>query len=310
MKIVRGTKNIVDPIINPVVAIGNFDGAHIGHQTIFRKASERAREIQGTAVVLTFEPHPLRVIAPEKVPLLLTTFRKKMELIEQCGINVTVCADFNRQFADQRPRDFAHDVLVKTIGAKEVVVGHDYAFGRGREGTTSYLEKMGVEFGFKVHIIKPVTINDQTVSSSRVRELIENGQVEKASEFLGRPYSLTGPVIQGVKTGGKIGFPTANIDTRHVQIPGTGVYAVYIVCEDRRYRGVVNVGFNPTFHRDRLIVEVHILNFHETIYGKDIEIEFIKRIRNEVEFQSADELVAQIKKDIETAKTLLEEQPS
>ena len=169
---------------------------------------------------------------------------------------------------------------------------------------------MGVEFGFKVHIIKPVTINSQTVSSSRVRELIENGQVEKASEFLGRPYSLTGPVIQGVKTGGKIGFPTANIDTRHVQVPGTGVYAVYIVCEDRRYRGVVNVGFNPTFHRDRLIVEVHILNFHEAIYGKDIEIEFIRRIRNEIEFQSADELVAQIKKDIETAKTLLEEQPS
>lgn len=294
----------------PIVAIGNFDGAHIGHQTIFRTASERAREIQGTAVVLTFEPHPLKVIAPEKVPLLLTTFRKKMELIEQCGINVTICADFNRQFADQRPRDFARDVLVKTVGAKEVVVGHDYAFGRGREGTTSYLEKMGAELGFAVHIVKPVTINGQIVSSSRVRELIELGQVEKAAEFLGRPYSLTGPVIHGVKTGGKIGFPTANIDTKHVQVPGAGVYAVYIICADQRHRGVVNVGFNPTFHRDRLVVEVHILDFHEAIYGKDIEIEFIKRIRSEIEFQSADELVAQIKKDIETAQTLLEELPS
>lgn len=307
MKIVRGIKNIPDPISHPVVAIGNFDGAHVGHQVIFRRTAERAREIKGTAVVLTFEPHPLKVIAPEKVPPLLTTFRKKMDLIAQCGIDMTICADFTRQFADQRPREFARNILVDTIGAKEVIVGFDYAFGKGREGTIAYLKKMGDEMGFAVHVIEPVKVGDQLVSSSRVRELIEEGDIETAAEFLGRPYSLAGPVIAGYKTGGKIGFPTANIDTRHVQVPGTGVYAVYITHENRRFPGVANVGFNPTFHRDRLIVEVHILEFDEKIYGQEIEVLFIKRLRDEIEFRSADELVAQIKKDIKTAKTLLEE---
>lgn len=307
MKIVRGTKNIVDPIPSPVVAIGNFDGAHIGHQTIFRKTSERAREIDGTAVVLTFEPHPLKIIAPEKVPPLLTTFHKKMELIAVCGINITICADFNRQFADQQPRDFAKNILVDTIGVKEVIVGFDYAFGKGREGTILYLKKMGEEFGFAVHVVDPIKINNQLVSSSRVRELIEGGEVEKAAELLGRPYSLVGPVVKGFKTGRKIGFPTANIDTRHVQVPGTGVYAAYVVREHRRFPGVVNVGFNPTFHRDRLVVEVHILDFDGDIYGREVEVTFIKRLRDEIEFSSASELAAQIAKDIEVAKTLLKE---
>ena len=146
------------------------------------------------------------------------------------------------------------------------------------------------------------------VSSSLVRELIETGKVEKAAEYLGRPYSLAGPVVKGFKTGRKIGFPTANIDTRHVQVPGTGVYAVYIIRENRRFPGVVNVGFNPTFHRDKLVVEVHILNFDGDIYGREIEMIFIKRLRDEIEFRSADELAAQIAKDIEAAKTFLEEQ--
>lgn len=307
MKIVRGTKNIVGPIPYPVVAIGNFDGVHIGHQAVFRRAAEKAREKSGTSVVLTFQPHPLKIIAPERVPPLLTTFRKKMELIRLCGIDMAVCAHFNRRFADQRPRDFAQNVLVGAIGAREVVVGFDYGFGRGREGTISYLQKTGEEFGFDVHVVDPVKVGGQPVSSSRVRELIEEGKMEMAARYLGRPYSLSGPVVKGFKTGGKIGFPTANIDASRALIPGTGVYAIYAVHENRRYRGVANVGFNPTFHRDRLSVEAHIFDFDDKIYGQEIEALFIKRIRSEIEFKSADELVEQIKKDIETAKTLLTE---
>lgn len=308
MKIVRGTKNIVGPIPSPIVAIGNFDGVHRGHQIIFRRVADIARELKGTGIVITFEPHPLKIIAPEKVPPLLTTFRKKMELIEECGIDQVICADFTRKFADQAPRDFAKNILVDKIGVREIVVGFDYAFGRGRAGTLAYLKKMGEEFDFKVHVIDPVKIEDHLISSSRVRELIEDGEVETARKFLGRPYSLQGPVIKGYKTGHSIGFPTANIDTHRVQIPATGVYAVWVLHEKKKYKGVVNIGFNPTFHRDRLSVEAHILDFEEPLYGQEIEIIFLRRIRNEIEFKSADDLVEQIRKDIEEANKIISEE--
>lgn len=308
MIIVRGTKNIVQPIPYPVVAIGNFDGVHIGHQIIFRDAAEMARKRNGTSIVFTFEPHPLKIIAPDRVPPLLTTFRQKMELIEGYGINMVICADFTRQFADQRPRDFAKDILVDLIGVREIVVGFDYAFGRGREGTIPYLKKMGEEFNFKVHVIDPIKLNGHLVSSSHVRELIEEGNVKAARKFLGRYYSIRGPVVHGHHTGQVIGFPTANLDTAKVQIPGTGVYAVYILYGGNTYRGAVNIGYNPTFNRDRLSVEVHIVDFDQNIYHKEVEVMFVDRIRSEMTFQSADELVPQIKKDIQTAKAILEKE--
>ena len=305
MKIVRGTKNIKGPFSYPVITLGNFDGVHVGHQILFRKAAEIAREKKGTSIAFTFEPHPLKIIAPEKVPPLLTHFHKKMELIEACNIDNVICADFNRKFADQRPRDFSKSIIKEKIGAKEIVVGFDYAFGRGREGTVPYLKKMGEEFGFTVNVVDPIQLDGLTVSSSHVRELIEAGNMESARKFLGRYYSIFGPVVSGYKTGQAIGFPTANIDTTKVQIPGTGVYAVRMIYQKKSYEAVANIGFNPTFQRDRLSVEVHIFDFSQAIYGKEIEIEFISRIRSEIEFESKDDLVVQIKKDIEQAKTIL-----
>jgi riboflavin kinase/FMN adenylyltransferase len=309
MKIVRGTKNITGPNPCPVVAIGNFDGVHIGHQIIFRKTAEMARERSGTAIVFTFEPHPLKIIAPERVPPLLTSFRQKMELIEECGIDQVVCADFTRQFADQQPRDFAKDILAGLIGVREIVVGFDYAFGRGREGTIPYLKKMGEEFNFNVNVVEPVKLSDHLVSSSHVRELLEDGNVRSARDFLGRNYSILGPVVHGHHTGQAIGFPTANLDTAKVQIPGTGVYAVRILYAGKTFQGAVNIGYNPTFNRDRLSVEVHIFDFHENIYGQEVEVIFVDRIRSEMTFKSADDLVVQIKKDIETARTILKANP-
>ncbi|MZG52671.1 MAG: bifunctional riboflavin kinase/FAD synthetase [Nitrospinae bacterium] len=307
MKIVRGTKNISGPFPYPVVTLGNFDGVHAGHQILFRKAAEIAREKEGTSIAFTFEPHPLKIIAPEKVPPLLTHFHKKMELIEACNIDSVICADFTRKFADQRPRDFSKDILKEKIGAREIVVGFDYAFGRGREGTIPYLKKMGEEFGFVVNVVDPIQLDGLTVSSSHVRELIEAGNMESAQKFLGRHYSIVGPVVSGYKTGQAIGFPTANIDTSKVQIPGTGVYAVRMIYQKKSYDAVANIGFNPTFQRDRLSVEVHIFDFNQAIYGKEIEVEFISRIRSEIEFESKDDLVVQINKDIEQAKTILGE---
>ena len=307
MKIVRGTKNISGPFPYPVVTLGNFDGVHVGHQILFRKAAEIAREKEGTSIAFTFEPHPLKIIAPEKVPPLLTHFHKKMELIEACNIDSVICADFTRKFADQRPRDFSKDILKEKIGAREIVVGFDYTFGRGREGTIPYLKKMGEEFGFVVNVVDPIQLDGLTVSSSHVRELIEAGNMESAQKFLGRHYSIVGPVVSGYKTGQAIGFPTANIDTSKVQIPGTGVYAVRMIYQKKSYDAVANIGFNPTFQRDRLSVEVHIFDFNQAIYGKEIEVEFISRIRSEIEFESKDDLVVQINKDIEQAKTILGE---
>ena len=309
MKIVRGTKNIAKPISYPVVAIGNFDGVHIGHQIIFRQAAEMARNQNGTSIAFTFEPHPLKIIAPERVPPLLTSFREKMELIEACGIDQVVCADFTRQFADQQPRDFAKNILVGLIGVKEIVVGFDYAFGRGREGTIAYLKKMGEEFHFQVHVVDPIKLNGHLVSSSHVRELIEEGNVKTARDFLGRDYSIHGPVVHGHHTGHAIGFPTANLETAKVQVPGTGVYAVRILYKGSAFQGAANIGFNPTFNRDRLSVEVHIFDFHEDIYGQEVEVRFVDRIRSEMAFKSAEELVTQIKKDIQTAKGILEASP-
>jgi riboflavin kinase/FMN adenylyltransferase len=308
MKIIRGMKNLEGPPPYPVVAIGNFDGVHIGHQMIFRRASAYACENGGTSVAFTFEPHPLKIIAPSRVPPLLTTFRKKMGLIEACGIDRVICAEFDRQFADQRPREFAGNILSEKIGAREVVVGFDYAFGRGREGTVPYLRKMGEEFGFRVHVVEPIEHQGRLVSSSYVRELIEDGEVKAAAGFLGRPYSIEGPVVHGHKTGGAIGVPTANIDTGRMQVPGNGVYAVRVRHRGRVQDGVANVGFNPTFHRDRLSVEVHIFDFEEKIYGQEIEVEFVDRIRSETEFASADDLVRQIARDIERARELLAEE--
>ena len=307
MRIIRGTKNIVDPIPYPVMAIGNFDGVHVGHQALFCKTAELALAHGGTSIAFTFEPHPLKIIAPGKAPPLLTHFKKKMELIESCGVNMVICADFTRKFADQQPRDFSRNILFEKIAVKEVVVGFDYAFGRGREGTIPYLKKMGEEFGFKVHVVEPFKLKGHTVSSSHVRELIEAGQVESASQFLGRDYSIIGPVISGYKTGQAIGFPTANIDTSKVQIPGTGVYAVRVVYENNSYDAVANIGFNPTFNRDRLSVEVHIFDFNQVIYHHEIEVQFMARIRSELTFKSADDLVVQIKQDIDKAKKILGE---
>ena len=307
MKIVRGTKNISGPFPYPVVTLGNFDGVHVGHQILFRKAAEIAFEKGGTSIAFTFEPHPLKIIAPEKVPPLLTHFHKKMKLIEACNIDSVICANFTRQFADQQPREFSKNILSEKIGVKEMVVGFDYAFGRGREGTIPYLKKMGEEFGFIVHVVEPFQLDGLTVSSSHVREIIESGNMESARKFLGRYYSIVGPVVAGYKTGQAIGFPTANIDTSKVQIPGTGVYAVRMIYQNESYDAVANIGFNPTFHRDRLSVEVHIFDFNQVIYGKEIEVVFIARIRSEVEFKSKEELVVQINKDIKKAKTLLEE---
>ena len=305
MKIIRGIQNIRESIPYPVLTIGNFDGVHLGHQTIFKKVDNRSKKVDGTGIVFTFEPHPRKIIEAEKCLPPLTTFNQKIELIKKTGIDLVICADFTPHFAAQSPREFTKKILVEKINVKEVFAGHDFNFGKGREGTIDYFQKMGEEFGFRVDVLDPVKINSEIISSSFIRDLIKGGQVNKAARYLGRFYSLEGKVVGGCKMGSAIGFPTANIDIHDNLIPQTGVYTVQIVVQEKTFNGVANIGYNPTFKRNLLTVEAHIFNFTENLYDQTVRLLFINKIRDEVAFSTGEELKAQIQKDIIEAKEIL-----
>lgn len=305
MRIIRGIKNYTEKLPKPVLTLGNFDGVHLGHQAIFKKVVERAKEIKGTSIAFTFEPHPLKVLAPERSPLLLNTFHSKIRLFEAAGIEVVLCANFTRAFADQHPEDFARDVLHKLIGVKEIYVGYDYAFGRGREGSIESLKKMGETYGFGMGVIDPVRMNGVVVSSSVVRDLLANGRVEEAAQLLGRNYSIEGEVVHGSHRGHTLGFPTANLKTANEMIPGFGVYAVLAHVDCRTFKGVASIGIRPTFNNGPVSIEVYLFEFAQDIYGKEMEVAFVKRLRGEEKFPNAEALVKQIRKDVQQAQDVL-----
>ncbi len=306
MRIVRGIKNFSEKLPNPILTLGNFDGVHLGHQAIFKKVVERARESRGTSMAFTFEPHPLKVLAPERSPQLLNTFHGKMRLFEAAGIELVICANFTRAFADQHPEDFARDVLHKQLNVKEVYVGYDYAFGKGREGSIESLKRMGAVHGFTVGVIDPVQVGGVVVSSSAVRDHISNGRVDEAARFLGRNYSIEGEVVHGSHRGQTLGFPTANLKTANELVPAFGVYAVLARLEGHQLRkGVASVGIRPTFDSGPVSVEVYLFDFHDDLYGKEMEIEFVKRLRGEEKFSNVDSLVRQIRLDVEHAQEAL-----
>lgn len=306
MRIIRGVKNLNEKFPNPVVTLGNFDGVHLGHQAIFRKVVERAVAVNGTAVAFTFEPHPLKVLAPERSPKLLNTFHGKMKLIEAAGIDVVICADFDRAFAEQNPEEFARNILHEKIGAREVYVGYDYAFGKGREGGISLLMRMGELCGFSVGVVDAVYVGGRVVSSSLVRDLVSSGKVVEAARLLGRYYSIEGEVVAGSRRGRTLGFPTANIHTINELIPPNGVYAVIAVLDKARLHGAASIGVRPTFGNGPVSIEVYLLDFHGDIYGRKMEIYFVERLRQEKKFPDAASLIRQMEKDVELTREILE----
>ncbi len=308
MEIILGIDQLKRPLRNPVVTLGNFDGIHLGHQKIFSKVKEEASKIQGEAVVITFEPHPLKVLSPDKFPPLLTPFRKKMLLIEKSGIDIVLCIQFSLAFSKTSPYDFIKDVLVAKVGARKIIVGYNYHFGRGKEGDVDFLKTIGQRFNIDVEVMGPLKIGDTTVSSSKIRELIRDGNVDQASQLLGRDYLVIGKVVEGAKRGHTLGFPTANLEISDELYPKSGVYAVRVLWNHRSFYGVANVGWNPTFQSDRegkpgkFSFEVYILGFDQDIYGDEIEVHFMRRIRDEVRFRTTSELVTQIQKDVQWAE--------
>lgn len=307
MPVIRAIDDFNQQYPYPVLTVGNFDGVHLGHRALFNMVKERAAKAGGTSMVLTFEPHPIRVLTEQKGPPLITLYNQKMELIEALGIDVVICLDFTPDFAQVEPEDFVRDLLVQRIGVKEIVIGYDYRFGRKGRGNRDLLIAMGKELGFSVHTLGPEPGPDGgIISSTRIRELVMAGDVEKAPSLLGRKYRIAGRVIRGRDRGGRLlGFPTANLRLVDELIPKIGVYAVRVVLDDQTYDGVANIGRNPTFGDVALSVEVHCFDMKADLYGRTIKVDFIKRIRDEKKFSGPEELASQIAADCKLARRIL-----
>jgi riboflavin kinase/FMN adenylyltransferase len=305
VKTIFGIDRLSRRLVNPVVTLGNFDGIHLGHQKIFERVKTETSRMGGESVVITFEPHPLKVLSPESCLTLLTPFRRKILLIEQSGMDVLLCIEFTKTFSEMSPSDFVKNILVEKVGAQKVIVGFNYHFGKNKKGNPQILKQIGSLFNLQVEIIDSLIIEETMVSSSKIRELIKNGQVEKASKLLGRHYSILGKVIEGAKRGHLLGFPTANLEISEELTPLPGVYAVEVLWKRQSFKGVANVGWNPTFQTEgegKISSEVYILDFNENIYGEEIQIDFVRRIRDEARFDSIAQLITQIQKDIEWAQ--------
>ena len=288
----------------PVLALGNFDGVHLGHQAIFRHVVTEAVQLGGTSMMFTFDPHPAQVINPEKAPPLLTTFEQKKRLISAMGVQVGLRVGFTDAFARQQPLDFIRDILCDQIGIHHLVVGYDFRFGHRRTGTVELLQEAAPTHGYDITVVPAITEAGMTVSSSNIRQLVGQGEVADAARLLGRFYAIEGPVVEGFRRGRTIGFPTANVQPINDIVPQTGVYAVRARWCDERYSGVANVGYNPTFENQTLSVEAHLFDFSGDLYGKTLEVEFVQKIRDERKFDSVDALTTQIASDAETARTI------
>jgi riboflavin kinase/FMN adenylyltransferase len=299
----------VPPGIRPtVVSIGVFDGVHRGHQALMRTVIERATELNGTSVVVTFSRHPLAIIAPGSEPPLITTIQQRARVMGAVGIKALVVLEFDDAMRHMSPEEFVRTVLVDGLGCAHVVVGANFRFGHQQAGTIETLSDLGAKFGFGVTIFAlQLDREDEVVSSSLIRKHIAEGDMEQVAEELDRPFVLEGTVEHGSKRGHDLGFPTANLDVHERMIlPKLGVYAGWMRWKEGRYPAVINVGLNPTFgDRDTPIVEAYIIDFDRDLYGDTIEIEFTHRLRQELRFTSVDDLVAQMHADVDEGRRIL-----
>jgi riboflavin kinase/FMN adenylyltransferase len=306
MEIIKDLREISQPLRNPVVTIGNFDGVHLGHREIFRLVKRGAAEADGVSVVVTFVPHPLKVLAPERSPLLINTYVEKETLIEASGIDYLVEIGFDREFAGTTARDFVVNILVGKIGMKKLIIGYDYAFGRNREGNVSLLARLGEEFSFQVEELAPISNGTTIFSSTAIRRMIASGDVKGVVPLLGRHFSVGGIIVHGHHRGKGLGFPTANLETEKELLPKDGVYAVKAKVDNKFYSGACNIGTNPTFNNRSLTVEVFLFDFEGDLYQKEIRVYFIDRIRDEESFEDVAALQRAIADDIQRCHDILD----
>jgi riboflavin kinase/FMN adenylyltransferase len=307
MEIIRDIDQLL-PHPHPVVALGNFDGVHLGHRAILKAAIDRARAASGTAFALTFDPLPAKVLAPARAPRLILAPEDKLELLRASGIDGVVVIAFTPALSQLTPAEFVRDYLLGKIRAREVVVGHSVSFGHARAGNAEVMTELGRRMGFETIVVGPVTIDGAVVSSTRMRELIASGEMRTVARLLGRSHFLSGTVVHGRERGRTIGFPTANLDSATECLPPDGVYATRVILPDgafAAFASITNIGMRPTFAEPARTIEAHIFDFDRDIYGARIQLEIVERIRGERKFDSGQALAAQIAEDLKRAKEIL-----
>jgi len=297
----------------PVITIGTFDGVHLGHRQVISRLKKIADSVNGESVIFTFYPHPRLVVSPEENNLrLLTTRDEKIELLKEIGIDHLVVFPFTNEFSKLSYEDFVRTVLVEKMNIGHLVVGYDHKLGRNREGNYTVLKELSKELHFTIEQLDVLLMEDVNVSSTKIRQSLETGDVARANRYLGYDYTLTGKVIAGNQLGRKLGFPTANIETldEHKLIPHDGVYAVGVKVDDTYYKGMLNIGTRPTIshNADHRSIEVHIFDFNEDIYLHELTLYFVGKIRDEHKFDSVDALREQLEKDQESAQKILSRQ--
>lgn len=304
MKVIRAANRLKAGNRPVCAAIGIFDGVHRGHQQLLRQTIADALRREGRSLVITFDRHPNAVVAPERVPPLIQSLDQRLRTLATLGVDALLLIHFDRAFSEQTGEAFIRQLAADLGTLRSISVGADFVFGHRRSGNVALLDTLGAELGFRVHSLGAVSLDDQTVSSTRIREAIRRGDFPAASRMLGRPYSLTGPVVAGDRLGRQLGFPTANLQVDALVLPPNGVYAVWATARRRRFRGVMNLGLRPTLNQPapRLHAEVHLLDFAGDLYGEDLELMFATRLRDERRFASTDELRAQIARDITAAE--------
>jgi riboflavin kinase/FMN adenylyltransferase len=288
-----------------VVTIGVFDGLHLGHRAIIQLVLTQAEKSNLSSLVFAFHPSPLALLAPEKCPPALTALPKKIEILQQLGVDIVVFARFDAYLQQMSPDDFVQLVLLQSLHAKQVVVGYDWRFGKGRTGNPELLKQLGERYKFGVTIVGPTQLHGAPVHSTRIREAISNGELDLTAQLLGRRYSIMGEVITGEGRGRQLGFPTANINPGDQMLPPNGVYAIRAKLEGRLFDGVLNMGTRPTFGELKFQIESHLFDFEGMVYGKTIEIFFIQKIRDERAFPNPEALSHQIQQDVAKAKEIL-----
>ncbi len=305
MRIIRGLPSVPPERRPSAVALGVFDGVHVGHRAILGAAVAHARATGASALVCTFEPNPLEVLQPDRAPQAITTLEERLDLIAGCGVDGTVVLTFTREVAAIEPEAFVKDVLVERLAARQVVVGFNHRFGRGARGDAALLRDLGGRLGFSVDVIEPLSVDGVPVSSTAIRAALGRGDLASAERMLGRPYTLPGKVVPGAGRGRTLGFPTANVAPDRPVLLASGVYACGAEVAGQAHRAVVNIGVRPTFGGDTLAVEAYLLDFAGDLYGQTIRLTFTSRIREERRFPSVDALRAQIADDVDTARKRL-----
>jgi riboflavin kinase/FMN adenylyltransferase len=305
MVIFRNINEIAGNLSDAVVTIGNFDGVHLGHREIFHRVRKSADDLGGVSVVITFIPHPLKLLPTRKNLRLITTYAEKEALIGASGVDYLVIIPFTEDFAAKTATEYVKHVLIRLVGMKKLIIGYDYAFGRNREGNVTLLRRLGLELGFAVEVLEPIGNGETVYSSTGIREMISKGDVSGVVSLLGRHFFLDGTVVHGHHRGKGLGFPTANLKSGNELIPKNGVYAVKVDLDGALYDGACNLGSNPTFGNEMSSIEVFLFDFQGDIYNRDLRLFFIERIRDERRFPTVESLQKAIQLDVTKCREIL-----